>query len=117
MAGLSQQDMADALGIKKRTYGSWEREEVSLTLKQAYDCAVILNCSIDAIAGYAPPVSYADPAQEALNRYYECMNSQGRDALVQSAKLMSGSPDTRVEKNRPEHVRVSAALDRVEEVA
>jgi len=99
-AGFSQQQMADALGIKKRTYGSWERQEVSLSLEQAYDCAVVLGCSIDAIAGYSPPVSYADPAQEALNGYWESMNDKGRSALLGTAELMSGSPDTRIKKDR-----------------
>lgn len=111
-AGLSQQQMADALGIKKRTYGSWERQEVSLSLEQAYDCAVILGCSIDAIAGYDPPVSYSDPGQAALNAYFESMNSAGRGALVESARLMSGSPDTRIEKDRPERLRVPPQVER-----
>lgn len=117
LAGINQTEMARLLGVKVATYRTWEKGTRMLSLKQAYDCAVILNCSIDAIAGYTPPVSYADPAQEALNRYYECMNSQGRSTLVQSAKLMSGSKETRVEKNREEHVRVPQAVDRVGEVA
>lgn len=110
--GLSQQQMADALGIKKRTYGSWERQEVSLSLEQAYDCAVILGCSIDAIAGYEPPVAYSDPGQEKLNEYWESMNTKGRSALLNSAELMSGSPDTRIEKDGAGTVRVQAQGER-----
>lgn len=110
--GLSQQQMADALGIKKRTYGSWERQEVSLSLEQAYDCAVILGCSIDSIAGYEPPVSYSDPGQEMLNECWESMNTKGRSALLNSAELMSGSPDTRIEKDGAGTVRVQAQGER-----
>lgn len=93
--------MADALGIKKRTYGSWERQEVTLNLDQAAQCAVILNCTIDAIAGLEQPATFSDPGQAALNGYYHSMNDEGRAALVNTAKLMSGSPDTRIEKDRP----------------
>lgn len=107
-AGLNQQQMADRLGIPKRTYGSWERQEVDINLKQAFDCAVILECSIDEIAGYTPPVEYSDPDQQALNHYYESMNHDGQSALLNTAKLMSGSPETRIEKDSPECVGISA---------
>lgn len=110
-AGLSQQQMADALGIKKRTYGSWERQEVSLSLEQAYDCAVILGCSIDAIAGYTPPVSYADPAQEALNGYWDSMNDDGRERLLGIAELAADSGKVRVQKNAWD-IRVPAEVGR-----
>lgn len=110
LRNMSQQDMADRLGIKKSRYGTWERGERMLSLAQAYDCAVILGCSIDAIAGYSPPVPYSDPEQAALNGYYESMNRSGRSALTESARLMSGSPDTRIEKDSPESVPVQTAM-------
>lgn len=102
LAGLDQQEVADALGVKKRTYGSWERGEVSISLANAYDCAKLLGCSIDELAGYSPSVKYSDPKQEALNGYYESMNDGGRDLLVQSAKSISADPERRIVKDRPE---------------
>ena len=109
LAGFkTQKEVADALGVPERRYASWEREEAMINLEQAYNCARLFGCSIDAIAGYTPPVSYSDPAQAALNGYWECMNDKGRSALLNSAELMSGSPDTRVEKDRPAPVRVQA---------
>lgn len=101
LAGLSQQDMADALGIKKRTYGSWERQEVALSLEQACRCAILLNCTTDEIAGLEHSISYIDPAQKALNGYYESMNSSGRNALVETARLMSDGDSVRIEKDSP----------------
>ncbi len=112
LKGLSQDEMAEKLGVKTSRYGTWERGERMLSLKQAYDCAVILGCSIDAIAGYDPPVSYADPDQAALNGYWESMNAKGRAALLNSAELMSGSPDTRIEKDRAEPHGVPAPVER-----
>lgn len=114
LAGLSQQDMADALGIKKRTYGSWERQEVALSLEQAYRCALLLNCSTDDIAGLERPVSYTDPEQRALNGYYESMNAGGRSAMVETARLMSDGDSVRIEKDTPQ---LDAVPPQVEGVA
>lgn len=111
LAGLSQQDMADALGIKKRTYGSWERQEVALSLEQAYRCALLLNCSTDDIAGLERPVSYTDPEQRALNGYYESMNNGGRSALVETARLMSDGDSVRIEKDRPQLDAVPSQME------
>lgn len=83
-----------------------------INLEQAYNCARLFGCSIDAIAGYDPPVSYADPDQAALNGYWESMNAKGRAALLNSAELMSGSPDTRIEKDRAEPHGVPAPVER-----
>lgn len=112
LAGINQTQMAEKLGIKVATYRSWEKGKRMLSLKQAYDCAVILGCSIDAIAGYEPPVAYSDPGQEMLNEYWESMNTKGRSALLNSAELMSGSPDTRIEKDGAGTLRVQAKGER-----
>lgn len=111
LKGLSQDEMAEKLGVKTSRYGTWERGERMLSLKQAYDCAVILGCSIDAIAGYTPPVSYADPAQEALNGYWESMNDDGRERLLGIAELAADSGKVRVQKNAGD-LRVPAEVGR-----
>ncbi len=90
LAGINQTEMAEKLDVKVATYRSWEKGKRMLSLKQAYDCAVILGCSIDAIAGYTPHVSYADPAQEALNGYWESMNDDGRERLLGIAEVILG---------------------------
>nr|WP_302962689.1 helix-turn-helix transcriptional regulator [uncultured Adlercreutzia sp.] len=100
LKGLSQDEMAEKLGVKTSRYGTRERGERMLSLKQAYDCAVILGCSIDAIAGYTPPVSYSDPAQEALNGYWESMNADGRERLLGIAELAADGNAVRVQKSR-----------------
>lgn len=109
--GLSQDEMAEKLGIKTSRYGTWERVERMLSLKQAYDCAVILGCSIDAIAGYDPPVSYSDPAQAALNGYWESMNDDGRERLLGIAELAADSGKVRVQKNAGD-LRVPSEMGR-----
>lgn len=111
LAGINQTEMAEKLDVKVATYRSWEKGKRMLSLKQAYDCAVILGCSIDAIAGYTPPVSYADPAQEALNGYWESMNDDGRERLLGIAELAADSGKVRVQKNAGD-IRVPAEVGR-----
>lgn len=86
---IKQSEMASLLSslmgreIKVRTYGSWERQEVTMDLEQAYYCAVVLDCTIDEIAGMpAKPRSYTDPGQRQINDQYEDMNARGRTQAV-----------------------------------
>lgn len=46
-----QKDIAEALGIKERKYASWEREEVALTLEDAYRLALLLDCTPNDLCG------------------------------------------------------------------
>ena len=110
LAGLDQQEMADALGIKKRTYGSWERGEVTISFPQAIACAEVLGCTTDELAGRKPIRSFADPQQAALNGYYESMNERGRATLVESARLMSDGDSVRIEKDGAEHSGIQTAM-------
>lgn len=112
LAGFkTQKEAADALGVPERRYASWEREEAMINLEQAYDCARLFRCSIDAIAGYDPPVSYSDPAQAALNGYWESMNDDGRERLLGIAELAADSGKVRVQKNAGD-LRVPSEMGR-----
>ena len=44
---LSQKDIAERIGVKVRTYASWERQENKITLEYAYQISEILNVSLD----------------------------------------------------------------------
>lgn len=95
----SAKAFADSIGMSARTYTNYEQGVTSLTLEKAWEFADALECTLDELAGREwPRPAFADPGQEALNAYFESMNSAGRGALVESARLMSGSPDTRIEK-------------------
>lgn len=107
---LSQQEIADKINVPVRRYGSWEREERKLNFEDAILLAEVLGCTTDELAGRKPIRSYADPEQAALNGYYESMNADGRTALVSSARLMSGSPDVRIEKDGKEYPDLPSAM-------
>lgn len=50
-AGMNQQQVADALHIKKARYGDWERETTILNLKDAIALANLFSCTLDELAG------------------------------------------------------------------
>ncbi|MEG1827001.1 MAG: helix-turn-helix transcriptional regulator [Gordonibacter sp.] len=102
LAGYRTQDeFAAVLGVPERRYASWERGEVMMSLEQAYHCAVALNCTIDEIAGLSHPTSpRSDPEHASLDEYYESMGDDGRAALVESARFMSGNYGARARHGR-----------------
>lgn len=111
--GLTQAELAAMVDVSERVLGAWEREETAITLEDAARCAVALGCTPNDLCGWdgdGVSTSFSDGGQAALNGYYESMNDQGRETLVQTARLMSGSPDTRIQKDRQEHVRVQEAV-------
>ena len=82
--------------IKVRTYGSWERQEVTMALEQAYYCALALDCTIDEIAGMpAKPRSYSDAGQRQINDQYEDMNARGRTQAVDQVDNIHANPKNR----------------------
>lgn len=107
----SAREFAEHFGLNVSTYTDYEQGRRTFTLDKAWELADMLDCSLDELAGRKRPrKEFSDPEQEALNSYYESMNESGRTALVESARLMSGSPDVRIEKDGPEHADVSAAM-------
>jgi len=50
-AGLSQQQLADKLGLTQRAYAHWERNPVALRPNQLLSLAQTLNVSVDDLVG------------------------------------------------------------------
>ena len=83
----TQAEVAELLGVKERTYASWERQEVMLSLEQAYDCAVILNCTIDEICGREPVL------KSALDSAYRSLNPRGRGFVDDAVGMALSNPE------------------------
>lgn len=109
---LSQGDVADALGVKVRTYGSWERGEAMLNLEQAFNCAVVLGCTIDEIAGLdRERLRSPDPRRQSMLDSYDALTEDGktlasemvasvaRDPLRRADAAGAGSAGPRPEEN------------------
>ena len=110
---MTQIELAKAIGSTDRIICSWERGETDISLEDAFKVCLVLECTPNDLCGWSGgngDASFSDSSQAALNAYYESMNDQGRETLVQTARLMSGSPDTRIQKDKPEAVRVQEAV-------
>ena len=86
LRGLTQQEMADRVGVKIRTYGTWERGERTLNAQQLVDCACALDCSTDELLGLDIRASFADPREAELHRIYHGLSRQGRNLVLRSAQ-------------------------------
>lgn len=51
-AGLKQDEVAKRLGVKPRTYGSWERGEAMISAAQLWEVCVALGCDPNTILGW-----------------------------------------------------------------
>lgn len=83
----SRASFAKALGTNERNIKAWELGETNLSLKQACDCADLLDCSLDELAGrdFSPP-AYSDPWQAELNRCYEDSTPDRKRRIVDTAR-------------------------------
>ena len=82
--GLSQQEVADLIGVPVRRYGSWERGERNMNLDDAVEIAQVLNCTLDELAGRKcpSPAKYSDPRQQSLNYSYSMLDDKSKDDLT-----------------------------------
>ena len=110
-AGLTVPQLAEKMGCTCSAIYFWEAGRYWPKAECLPRIAEILGCSIDAIAGYDPPVSYSDPAQAALNGYWESMNDDGRERLLGIAELAADSGKVRVQKNAGD-LRVPSEMGR-----
>lgn len=90
-AGLSQQELADKLGIPRRTYGSYEREERPLNLRQAAAICEVLGCTPNDLCDwYATHPRQTAPAlsheHAALLADYDACTPDRRDAVAQQLR-------------------------------
>ena len=88
----TQADLAAALDVNPRTYASWEREEVGLSLKEARRLADILECSLDELAGRTGcPARFADKRQQELNELYVQLDDVRKQFVLEAMRGLSAA--------------------------
>lgn len=85
IAGLSQQEAADALGETKRRYGGWEREEREINLRDAIRLAELFGCTLDELAGRPWPTQGLTPEERALVDAYRASDERGQGNIMDTA--------------------------------
>jgi len=78
LAGLTQAQVAQALGISTRAYAFWEREPVAIKPEQFCALADVLKVSLDELVGHkAAPKRTVGPAGK-LQKVFQRANSLPR---------------------------------------
>lgn len=104
-AHVSQEELAEKIGISARSIGAWERGQTTMNIEQAWNCAVALNCTPNDLLGWydehpedRPASPPADPAAAELVDAYGRCTPERQGALLQSARdaaLASGEAPQR----------------------
>lgn len=89
---LKQAEVAERLGVEVRTYSFWECDEAMMSLEQVYDRAVLLDCSIDEMAGMPgrDPLSFANSREAELYRCYRSCDRERQVRLLDTARDFAG---------------------------
>lgn len=86
----TQKEIADRLGIKERKYATWEREEVALTLEDAYQLALILGCTPNDLCGWPKGKNegrvFDDRFEEELVLCYRESTPDRQDRILDTAR-------------------------------
>lgn len=106
-AGMTQQEVADALGVKKSRYGDWERETREVNLRDAITIADLFHCTLDELVGRKPRLqgtgaeSFTE-SEERIVSAYRSATPQGRaaiEAVAQSQEGMVGQSESHLEQS------------------
>ena len=87
--GLDQQEVADSLGITKRRYGNWEREDREINLRDAIRLADLFGCTLDELAGRGWPSVGLNTDERMLVGMFRESDPRGRGAIIDTAKRES----------------------------
>ncbi|MGO5240001.1 helix-turn-helix transcriptional regulator [Parolsenella sp. LCP21S3_E11] len=89
----TQSEAAKALGMKERRYASLEREEVALTLEDAYEISVVFGCTPNDLCDWyathqreRPRQARLDPEREALLANYDRCTPERRERILMDAR-------------------------------
>ena len=83
-AGLSQQEMADRLGIPSRAYGAWERGESVINIRQAAAICNVLGCTPNDLVGW--PMDGLTPDESDLVKSYKACDTPTRASVLMVAR-------------------------------
>lgn len=89
----TQSEAAKALGMKERRYASLEREEVALTLEDAYAISVVFGCTPNDLCDWyathpreRPYQARLDSEREALLANYDQCTPERRERILMDAR-------------------------------
>ena len=89
--GLSQEELAEKLGISRQAVSKWERAEASPDTDNLLTLAQLYGVSLDELLGHTPTVSYNDGEQSArANRGTKTGNNDSSEKSYSACEPVSG---------------------------
>lgn len=90
-SGMTQQQVANAIGIKVATYRTWEQGSVKLTLENAYIISDVLGCTPNDLCDWYAThprerPRRSDPERDELGDCYDACTPDQRAGLLMSAR-------------------------------
>ena len=94
--GISQKELATAVGVALRTAGSWERGESLPNAEQLWNCAVALGCTPNDLLGWKETdrARLTEDESEIVENYRsstpqwkQCIQMNARAAAGESKKM------------------------------
>lgn len=110
----TQAEIAAHLGIKERKYASWEREEVALTLEDAYMLAMALNCTPNDLCGWPEGLNagrqFNDRFEQELLDCYRACTTRRQDRILDTARDAAGmsKDDAKHYSSEPKQIAMGA---------
>lgn len=91
-AGMTQADLAAAMGVNLSTIGNWEREITIPDVEQIWNCAVALGCTPNDLLGWEPREGMEEMTldeRDVLDAYRQS-STAWRKNIAQTARLAAG---------------------------
>ena len=89
--GLTQRQLAESIGEKVATYGTWERGTSTPNIDQLVKCVQVLDCSADEILGIEIRATFSDQREEELHRIWRGLDRSRQDRLIDDARDMEAA--------------------------
>ena len=106
----NRDDFAAVLGVKPRTYKTWETQESNMSFPQACMVADALGCSLDELAGRTEFVgSYSDQRQAVMNDDYARLSDAGKGAAAGAVRGIRASEGARAQAAGLEDRQIAAS--------
>lgn len=95
-AGLTQTDLAEAIGVNLSTVGNWERLVTCPDAEQVWNCAVALGCTPNDILGWYEDHPREDNGERLTSEEHEIVGCyrestpQWRQNIAMTARAAAG---------------------------
>lgn len=81
--GLTQKEVAAAIGVPSRTYGAWERGEREPNFEDAFAIGDVLDCSLDFLSGRITQQDEEENQRVVrLSNLFTKLNSEGQEKVL-----------------------------------